>query len=853
MPYPAFSRGTCVVVGFFAFAAVGSAQELDARTLLQQNFEDAAPGRPPWPIQDDSGWAGATVPMRVVDSGDPRFGHVLEANVSGFAQIILGRLKGVETGGAYRISLSLSTTGAQQPTVLLRKGRSPYTAYISSNEATGESMQPVSFLGKSAHQDHEDVLLMLILKGVTTLRVDNLQVDRIVGDLPVGPPPVPGNLLPNAGFELASDGWFVRGTAAFADNPDAFEGHQAPTLAPNGILSSSWLRLSTQGEYLVRARVRTRAPSARVLLGMSNYMFPRGGSGGKAESCELTPDDGWKVVGFRWRPPGSLGKITDWAEFYVSIRNAGRPGASLLVDAVEVKAILAEPVTDQFEPASQSELAVATDAPQNVATRGEKVTVIIRASADLPTTTLRFLDESGQPRRSQQLSLVLGRAEACFSDIPCGYWRLVTRTPPGPGATRHIEGETLLAIVPPMPDRPIADWAYGCHIPPTPAVRDACWKLGLRWNRFHDTCKTTKWPRVQREEGTWRFGDETVDQHRSAGHGLIGSLAGLPAWVPRAASQGDNGKPSPPKAIYGNAGMVDETFLPWEEYARRCAAHWRGTIDVWEVTNEPNLSGISPAEYMKILRAACRGVKRGNPDALVVGLGGASPANATWILDTIRAGASRHADVLSFHGYGLTTWTCTVGPERLIATVARIRAVLAEAGTADMPLWDSECGATVRTAFRKFHVPHGGDPVAAARMFPKSAAAIKAAGIARVLYYSAHETTHAGDGGLRWLCDFNGVVKMPAVPLAVAIAMLEGTRYAGRETGATSLDTVDLRFAGRHRTVRMVWAVKGMAPYRLPASRRRTVNMWGRDIPAAEGTVEITADPVYIVCDRASS
>ena len=841
---PAIALCLSVLPHSFAENAL-AADGLETKVLYEQDFEGHTSTKPRLPIRDNSGWAGSTVPMRVVDSGDARYGKLLECEVSGFCQIMLGRIAGLRRGAVYRVAVDISSKGAQRPTILLRKARSGYTVYLSSQETASESMRRVSFMGRSLHNDAEAVLLMLIMSGVTTLQIDNLKVEEITGELPAGAAPVAGNLVLNSGFELLWDGWFVRRKVEFPDGGPAFEGRRAALLWAKGLVSSSWLKLSRESDYWVVARVKSKGARAKVNVGMSNYVFPRGGSGGKSQTFEVKQGDGWKSIGFRWRPPSS-GKITKWAEYFVQVRNVGGDDSIAWVDGVEVKAALPGVGQEPYEPHAPLELALFTDAPQNVATKGERVAVTVMATGDVPNARIEIRDESDSPLRSHALAFTDRRAKLVIGDLPCGYWRLVTVTPRR-GAAKHIEGETLLSVVPPMPNVPLDDWMYGCHIPHTEAVRDACWKLGLRWDRFHDTCKSTKWRVVQPKQDTWVFDDEIIRQHGGAGHRLIGSLATLPAWVPRVDKKG---KSAQGKYTRGNRGMVDATFPLWEEYARRCAEHWKGAVDVWEVTNEPNLSGMSPADYMKILQAAYRGVKAGNKDAVVVGLGGATPAGTKWILDAIALGAGKHADALSFHGYGSTTWSCTVGPEKLISIVDRMRAALKASGTPDVPLWDSECGVTVRTSFRKFHVPHGGDPRQAARMFPKSAAAIRAAGIQRVTYYSAHTTTHAGDEGLRWLCDFSGAVKQPAVPLAVAISQLEGTRYVGRVAGDRERGVVDMEFAGPRGTLHMMWAISGSCDYPLPKRVRSITNMWGRDLPADGQVIALTPDPIYVLTEQ---
>ncbi|NLC57338.1 MAG: hypothetical protein GX774_10910 [Armatimonadetes bacterium] len=251
---------------------------------------------------------------------------------------------------------------------------------------------------------------------------------------------------------------------------------------------------------------------------------------------------------------------------------------------------------------------------------------------------------------------------------------------------------------------------------------------------------------------------------------------------------------------------------------------------------------------MKVLQAAYRGVKAGNPDATVIGLGGSGPSDP-WLFECLKLGGGRHCDAISFHGYGATIWSTVGGPERLIAVVRRIRQALRAAGTPDVQIWDTECGPSVMANFRKFRLLGGeATPLDAARMFPKSVAAARAAGLARVLYYSGHEKTHAGDGGAgMFLADLNHTVRAGVVPLAVATSLLEGRCYVRRVPHAKAPNLVDLQFTGRGGTVRMLWAAEGSLAAPLPADTRQIVSMWGRPIKPTGRQIRVDQNPVYVL------
>src|SRR6266542_3952304 len=107
------------------------------------------------------------------------------------------------------------------------------------------------------------------------------------------------------------------------------------------------------------------------------------------------------------------------------------------------------------------------------------------------------------------------------------------------------------------------------------------------------------------------------------------------------------------------------TAADMESFAAGVAARARGVAVAYEVLNEPNLSyewGGQPdaARYAQLLAAARRGIKRGDPEALVVSAGLAPhTGNAPGTIEDVdflrglyAAGARGTFDVLGIHPYG---------------------------------------------------------------------------------------------------------------------------------------------------------------------------------------------------------
>jgi beta-xylosidase len=122
-------------------------------------------------------------------------------------------------------------------------------------------------------------------------------------------------------------------------------------------------------------------------------------------------------------------------------------------------------------------------------------------------------------------------------------------------------------------------------------------------------------------------------------------------------------------------------------------------VQAWQVWNEPNtrefLRPPDPVRYTRLLRAAYRAVKAGNPRAKVV-FGGTMYVDTNWISRAYRAGAKGAFDVMAVHAY---QGNSRKGPEaadrddeyRMIHTAALIR-LMRSRGDGAKKIWYTEFG-----------------------------------------------------------------------------------------------------------------------------------------------------------------
>ena len=125
---------------------------------------------------------------------------------------------------------------------------------------------------------------------------------------------------------------------------------------------------------------------------------------------------------------------------------------------------------------------------------------------------------------------------------------------------------------------------------------------------------------------------------------------------------------------------------------------YAGRVAAWEIWNEPDCIGGcgrgSAAEYAPVLQAGFRGVRAGDPKALVV-TGGVSGNNVPWLTELYAHGAKGFFDVMATHPYLAPT---TAGPYSdyggiyTIAATAQVHALMQKHGDGSKQIWFTEYG-----------------------------------------------------------------------------------------------------------------------------------------------------------------
>jgi hypothetical protein len=129
----------------------------------------------------------------------------------------------------------------------------------------------------------------------------------------------------------------------------------------------------------------------------------------------------------------------------------------------------------------------------------------------------------------------------------------------------------------------------------------------------------------------------------------------LDAWVADALAR----NLEPMLILFGTTGPV--TTDAAASFAASQGAKWNGKIRLFELANEPDLSGWTPEQYTADLKAAYVALKSANPSAIMIAgalwkwdagpTANASGGAREWVSRMYEAGAKGYFDMLSLHLY----------------------------------------------------------------------------------------------------------------------------------------------------------------------------------------------------------
>ena len=329
----------------------------------------------------------------------------------------------------------------------------------------------------------------------------------------------------------------------------------------------------------------------------------------------------------------------------------------------------------------------------------------------------------------------------------------------------------------------------------------------------------------------WSRYDSIVRQERQMGFHILGLLDYSNTWQGYAAHN----------HAYMPHWLMPRLIREFAAYAYQIARHYRGTIDTWQIWNEPDLDIFwrphpDARDYARLLRSAYFAVKRANPKATVVmgGPSGADPNGLGFIRRVVSYGGK--FDVLSVQPYR------DVPDLQLLSEVQSLKQY-------HRPIWFTEMGWAGETYCMSVCGPEYSQADRLARLYVVAAYA----GVKRVFWYDLRDDGTAADfeshfGLLQW----NLAAKPAYVAYHVSHYYLNRAWFLG--TGHLEGQVFAFQFKKNGSKFVVLWN-NSLGPYALHIpwhqNSARVLDWGGREVGASRnGAVNVSVPArsiLYIV------
>jgi len=205
---------------------------------------------------------------------------------------------------------------------------------------------------------------------------------------------------------------------------------------------------------------------------------------------------------------------------------------------------------------------------------------------------------------------------------------------------------------------------FGGHFLSNARTVKAMKAAGVNWVRLLDTgMECTGWAWLEKKKGNWTFQDDKINNYRAAKIKVLGFLGSTPDWA------------SCSTGLASSQAYLDKMYEPkdlvaFSNYVKVVVTHFKGSIDAYNIWNEPWLEGFwhksydpvsrkfdngTPEEYAALSRAAAASAKACDPSVKLIGINSAPYGSyRMWGQQVFDADGYNCCDEVDYHFYSPT-------------------------------------------------------------------------------------------------------------------------------------------------------------------------------------------------------
>jgi hypothetical protein len=256
-------------------------------------------------------------------------------------------------------------------------------------------------------------------------------------------------------------------------------------------------------------------------------------------------------------------------------------------------------------------------------------------------------------------------------------------------------------------------------------------------------------------------------------------------------------------------------------------------------------AGTPGQQYAMIAKAAVEEIRKADPTAKIIGVGGTNTHHTDFLNSLGEAGVFVLFDTISIHSYGTGAAPCGLSPASYMRCVDGVRALVRKYTGGDIEIWDTESGIPLDSASRKYRTLPGQEAYSGAVLFAKMLVARKAAGIGKWFLFHAKIQPDSFARGCGHYFELNDTVTPAALSLAVAVHFLQTAEFDKLQED-TDAGLVRVHFRRPDGQVTVMWSNRGTQRFPVPEGAR-AFSVWGRRLEVDQGQMALDARPVYVV------
>lgn len=650
-----------------------------------------------------------------------------------------------------------------------------------------------------------------------------------------------GNLIDNSSFEVGlNHGWAFMSDiqerdntlSSFLDTNEVLHGRTSFLFYVKGTLTSHLYKVRPNRVHTVSVWARSAAPSGFRLEIRNTATAPPDlpMTLDKYEGFETTTD--WKRYSFSCVLP-------DYPNSDYQVQIVGWPGLS--VDAVQLE----EGSLTDYKPCSSIEIGFTSEKPGRILFEDESpaLSLIACNSSGLSfsgTLAYEIYDIYNRKIGGGNRPLSVPPTTRLEDSLPLPVKRGIFRVVAWVKGRQRTQEEATYAVVPRPRVTGVDETSIiGTHpnfVPFELAIHN---RLGVKWGRALSPSAIFRWSYVEPVEGEITWYDDKVDRVAPSGMSIMGTICsdGL----------------GPPWALTNGLPDLDK----WESFVDRLVTHYKDRVKYWEIWNEPIYS-FTPEFYGELLKRAAVAIRRADPSAKIVGMGGVYSKD--WILQVmgyLGSNWSQSLDMISTHLY--PAGTDPSGGEAEDRAISFKNEVIDRYG---VEVWNTETGVWDQGFYKGANSnfspvgeaawPHTdseryvhGCYYEAERLMSNFIHCV-GNGLTKYFYYDSR--IYASPTYLRThptMLEYDDSIRSKGITYSIAAWFLDGSRGLG---GLVSNDTTYAYLFDRSGKATVVLWSKDKLNHsiQLPPSDWRAFDMMGNQFALTESTIPFGRTPVYL-------